>query len=99
MPTDLVKARALYAQALAFGDPLNDAFIEPTMFMAVLLHLSMNASGTITGMMFPETSSEQKLDLYEYYVVSLWTVVCLGALVRRFARAREINGAAQRSPS
>jgi uncharacterized protein len=70
-----------------------------SMFIAVLLHLSMNASGTITGMLFPEMNSEQKLDLYEYYVVSLWAVVCLGALVRRFTRAREIIGAAQRAPS
>ena len=70
-----------------------------SMFIAVLLHLSMNASGTITGMLFPEMSSEQKLDLYEYYVVSLWALVCLGALVRRFTRAREISAAAQRIPS
>jgi uncharacterized protein len=70
-----------------------------SMFIAVLLHLSMNASGTITGMLFPEMSSEQKLDLYEYYVVSLWALVCLGALVRRFTRDREINGAPQRVPS
>ena len=70
-----------------------------SMFIAVLLHLSMNASGTITGMLFPEMSSEQKLELYQYYVVSLWALVCLGALVRRFTRAREINGAAQRVPS
>jgi membrane protease YdiL (CAAX protease family) len=70
-----------------------------SMFIAVLLHLSMNASGTITGMLFPDMSSEQKLDLYEYYVVSLWAFLCLGALIRRFTRAGEINGAPQRISS
>lgn len=70
-----------------------------SMFIAVLLHLSMNASGTITGMLFPEMSSDQKLDLYEYYVASLWAIVCMGALVRHLQRPRGVSSATQRIPS
>lgn len=97
----------LAAVALFFLAVIGSSFIYTWLFnntagsicMAVLLHLSMNASGTITGMLFPEMSSEQKLDLYEYYVVSLWMVVGLGALVRHFARPRETNGSTERIPS
>jgi hypothetical protein len=67
-----------------------------SVFMAVLLHLSMNASGTITGMLFPEMNSDQKLDLYEYYVASLWALVCIGALVRHLRRPREASAVIQR---
>lgn len=58
-----------------------------SVFTAILLHLSMNASGTITGMLFPEMSVEQKLELYYCYVVVVWTIVLAGALLK-FGRQR-----------
>jgi hypothetical protein len=53
-----------------------------SVFAAILLHLSMNASGTITGMLFPEMSIEQKLELYYCYVVVVWTIVLAAALLK-----------------
>lgn len=53
-----------------------------SVFMAVLLHLSMNASGTITGMLFPEMDLGQKLILYKYYILVVWVVVLAGALLQ-----------------
>lgn len=53
-----------------------------SVFAAVLLHLSMNASGTITGMFFPEMSLEQKFTLYQHYVVVVWMLVLFGFIIR-----------------
>lgn len=58
-----------------------------SVFTAILLHLSMNASGTITGMLFPEMSLEQRLALYHCYVAVVWTIVLAAALLK-FARQR-----------
>lgn len=48
--------------------------------IAILLHLGMNSSGTITGMLFPDMSLAHKLELYKFYVVAVWIVVLVGAL-------------------
>lgn len=85
-----------YTIALFFAAVIGSSFIYTWMFngtagslfIAVLLHLSMNASGTITGMLFPQMNMEQKLDLYECYVVALWAVLLLGTLVRRSRSSR-----------
>lgn len=59
-----------------------------SVFAAIMLHLSMNASGTITGMFFPEMSPLQKLLLYKYYVAVIWVCVILGGVMAYFqARA------------
>jgi len=52
-----------------------------SVFGAISLHLSMNACGTITGMLFPEMNIEQRFELYQYYVAAVWILVLiLGAL-------------------
>lgn len=56
---------------------------QGSLAIAILLHLSMNASGTISGMLFPEMSAEQRLALYQIYVVVLWVLVLAGAIVLR----------------
>jgi hypothetical protein len=60
-----------------------------SLFTAILLHLSMNASGTITTMLFPEMSAEQRFELYTYYDYFLWAVVAVGA-VGVLARVRKV---------
>lgn len=60
---------------------------------AILLHLGMNASGTISGMLFPEMSAEQRLALYEIYVVVLWVIVIAGSLVVRRQPAAAVSAA------
>lgn len=87
--------------ALFFAAVIGSSFIYTwlfngtagSMFIAVLLHLSMNASGTITGMLFPQMSAEQKLDLYECYVVALWAILLVGTLARRLRGSREATTA------
>lgn len=90
-----------YSIALFFAAVIGSSFIYTwlfngtagSMFIAVLLHLSMNASGTITGMLFPQMSAEQKLDLYECYVIALWAILLLGTLARRLSSGREVTTA------
>jgi membrane protease YdiL (CAAX protease family) len=85
-----------YTIALFFAAVIGSSFIYTWMFngtagslfIAVLLHLSMNASGTITGMLFPEMTLEQKFDLYECYVVALWAILLIGTVVRRLVSSR-----------
>lgn len=85
-----------FTVALFFAAVIGSSFIytwmfngtSGSLFIAVLLHLSMNASGTITGMLFPNMSMEQKLELYECYVLALWAILLIGSLVRRFRAAR-----------
>jgi membrane protease YdiL (CAAX protease family) len=52
---------------------------------AILLHLGMNASGTIVGMLFPQMGLDQRLELYEIYVLVLWAAVLAGSLAVRGA--------------
>lgn len=87
--------------ALFFAAVIGSSFIYTWMFngtagslfIAVLLHLSMNASGTIASMLFPQMNAEQKLDLYECYVIALWATLLIGTLVRRLRNARGIAAA------
>lgn len=48
-----------------------------SLFAAITLHLSMNACGTITGMLFPEMNIEQRFELYQYYVAAVWILVLI----------------------
>lgn len=79
-----------YLVSLFFLAVIGSSFIYTWLFnhtgslaAAILLHLSMNASGTIAGMLFPDMSPEQRLALYEIYVVVLWVIVLAGALALR----------------
>jgi membrane protease YdiL (CAAX protease family) len=79
-----------YLVGLFFVAVIGSSFIYTWLFnrtgslaAAILLHLGMNASGTITGMLFPEMSLERRLELYEIYVVVLWAVVLAGSAVLR----------------
>lgn len=82
--------------ALFFLAVIGSSFIYTWLFnhtgslaSAILLHLSMNASGTIAGMLFPEMTAEQRLQLYEIYVVVLWISVVVGWLaLRRWPAAK-----------
>jgi len=52
-----------------------------SLFAAITLHLSMNACGTITGMLFPEMNMNQRFELYQYYVAAVWILVLtIGAI-------------------
>lgn len=62
-----------------------------SIFAAIVLHTSLNASGTITGMLFPEMNLEQRFELYHYYVLVVWIVVSVGAL-RRSSRTSKRGG-------
>lgn len=78
--------------ALFFAAVIGSSFIytwlfnhtNTSVFAAIMLHLSMNASGTITGMFFPEMDPIQKLTLYKYYVAVIWVCVILGGLITYF---------------
>ncbi len=52
-----------------------------SLFLAIMLHLSMNSSGTISGMLFPDLDADQKLSMYQHYVFIVWLIVLTGALV------------------
>lgn len=88
-----------YLIGLFFLAVIGSSFIYTWLFnhtrslaTAILLHLGMNASGTITGMLFPEMSLAQRLELYETYVLVLWIVVLTVAAVLR-ARLRSAHAA------
>ncbi|WP_188150307.1 CPBP family intramembrane glutamic endopeptidase [Teredinibacter waterburyi] len=50
-----------------------------SVFIAVLTHLSMNASGTIAKMFFPELNTESQQYVFTYYVAVLWgLILCFG---------------------
>src|SRR5690625_1425171 len=68
-----------------------------SVFAAIMLHWSMNASGTITGMLFPELDLEQRLALYEWYVLALWAIVIV-AWVAGYMRRKSTTGRALGKP-
>ncbi len=79
-----------YLIALFFLAVIGSSFIYTWLFNrtgslagAILLHLGMNASGTIIGMLFPEMALEQRLEVYEVYVVMLWALVLAGSVAVR----------------
>ncbi len=49
--------------------------------IAILIHLSMNSSGTIRSMLFPQMGPEDSLDFYKYYTIVLWFLVLLSWLI------------------
>lgn len=49
--------------------------------IAIFIHLGMNSSGTIRGMLFPDMGLDASLDFYQYYVVVLWCFVLVGGWV------------------
>lgn len=59
-----------------------------SLLAAILLHLSMNASGTIVGMLFPDMSLDHTLDLYKTYVAAVWALVLFGAAIQHGYRAK-----------
>lgn len=80
-----------YLVSLFFLAVIGSSFLYTWLFnhtgslaAAILLHLGMNASGTITGMLFPEMSLQQRLALYELYVAALWFVVLATSAALRF---------------
>jgi membrane protease YdiL (CAAX protease family) len=86
-----------YLIALFFFAVIGSSFIYTWLFnhtgslaAAILLHLGMNASGTIVGMLFPQMGLEQRLSLYEIYVAVLWTVVLAGWLAVRAVPRRNV---------
>jgi len=62
-----------------------------SLFIAILLHLSMNSSGTITGMLFPLMDEGNELMFYQYYVIVVWALVLTGRLII-WKRQQAING-------
>ncbi len=81
-----------YLIGLFFLAVIGSSFIYTWLFnrtgslaAAILLHLGMNASGTIVGMLFPQMGLDQRLELYEIYVLALWAVVLAGSLAVRGA--------------
>lgn len=84
--------------ALFFAAVIGSSFIytwlfnhtNTSVFAAIMLHLSMNASGTITGMFFPEMDAQQKFNMYQYYVLVVWTFVLLGG-ASHFLSRRNLN--------
>jgi membrane protease YdiL (CAAX protease family) len=57
-------------------------YAKGSVFTAIMLHLSMNACGTITNMLFPEMSLEQKYAHYQYFVMAIWVLVAMVGLIR-----------------
>lgn len=75
--------------ALFFIAVIGSSFIYTWVFnktlgnisIAILLHLSMNASGTIKSMLFPNMGLADSLDLYKFYTAVLWCVLLLVYLI------------------
>ena len=76
--------------ALFFVAVIGSSFIYTWVFyntsgnivMAILIHLGMNSSGTIRGMLFPDMGLGDSLDFYMIYVAVLWVVVVLIITIR-----------------
>lgn len=89
-----------YLVGLFFLAVIGSSFIYTWLFnhtgslaAAILLHLGMNSSGTITGMLFPQMSPEQRLDLYEIYVAVLWILVLASSVLLRARREALVRAA------
>lgn len=80
--------------ALFFIAVIGSSFIYTWVFnntlgnigIAILIHLSMNSSGTISGMLFPKMGLEDSLDLYKYYTIVLWCFILFGYLIFQYDR-------------
>jgi membrane protease YdiL (CAAX protease family) len=51
--------------------------------IAIFIHLSMNSSGTIRGMLFPEMTLGESLQYYIYYTAVLCSVIIIGFIILR----------------
>lgn len=58
--------------------------------IAILLHLSMNASGTIRSMLFPEMGQALSFKYYTYYVLILCGFLVISFFVHRFIQKRQL---------
>lgn len=58
------------------------------LFIPIILHLSMNASGTVTGMFYPEMDLTDRFLLYKYYAFVLWILLALGFTINIIANQR-----------
>lgn len=78
--------------ALFFIAVIGSSFIYTWVFnntvgnisIAILIHLSMNSSGTIRSMLFPNMGLEDSLYFYKSYAVVLWCFVLLGYLISQY---------------
>lgn len=71
---------ALFATAVLGSTYLYSWIYQRTnssVWIAIMLHLSLNGSATISTWLFPEIAAEQKPLLYGLYVVTVWTLVGL----------------------
>ncbi|MDQ2077015.1 CPBP family intramembrane glutamic endopeptidase [Marinimicrobium sp. ABcell2] len=68
-----------------------------SVLIAVILHLSMNASGTTTAMLFPDIGTESKQTMYLVYVAVIWMLIFIAGAVRfcqkRVAEKRSLRAA------
>lgn len=55
-----------------------------SVFIAILLHLSLNSCGTVSSWLFPEMEAAQKPLMYLAYVMSLWLFVGVLYIAIRF---------------
>lgn len=62
-----------------------------SILIAVIIHLSWNASGNITGLLFPQMTAEQKLDLYNYPVAIVWAILAVVALGYWLKPSKKLN--------
>lgn len=62
-----------------------------SVLVAVVIHLSWNASGNITGLLFPQMTAEQKLELYNYPVAIVWAILAVVALGYLLKPSRKLN--------
>lgn len=84
--------------ALFFMAVIGSSFIYTWVFnntlgsisIAILIHLSMNSSGTIRGMLFPNMGLEASLDFYKYYTIVLWGFVLFGYLISLYNRKTDL---------
>lgn len=65
---------------------------EGSVFIALMIHLSWNASGNITSMLFPTMSAEQKLALYNYPVAIVWSIIAICAVCYWLKHAKKTAG-------
>ncbi len=83
--------------ALFFMAVIGSSFIYTWVFnntlgnisIAILIHLSMNSSGTIRSMLFPKMGLEDSLVFYKYYTVVLWCFVLFGYLIFHYHRKQK----------
>lgn len=71
--------------------------VKGSVLIAVLLHLSTNASGTVSSMLFPYVNSADKELIYYCTLTALWVVILLGAAAIYSAKKLAASKAMMRS--